>query len=340
MRYVQRYNTDHYRRIWVRRSTYDKLVDICDKPILDCVDEILGILDVPDRIFSEIKKKLLNESSHHKHLKYAGGDWFIKDELVDIAVRAPPKKAVFVEVFGGSGVMSQFVPRSKFVNVVYNDIDKDLAALHEVVKSNPDLLAAVLYLLPYSRYLNKYMYENLRNTELGNIVGASILFYLLNTSFSGRSDTGFSVSKEPKLSAARKYTSKIAAIYRVAEKFRDVVVESLDFEDLIEKYDSDETLFYLDPPYVSVTSDRSGYYRHGFNPMDTARLGNAIKRIKGYFMLKIHEDNMRYYSSIPIVSKFSIVRKSFMEFTDEDERKQFRYVILTNYKLGGLSTEK
>lgn len=336
MRYVQRYNADHYRRIWIRRSTYDRLVDICDKPIVDCVDEVLEALEAPNRVFSEIKKRLLEDASPQKHLRYAGGDWYIKDDLIDIAVRVPPKKAVFVEVFGGSGVMSQFVPRSKFPNVVYNDIDRDLVALHEAVKSNPDLLASVLYLLPYSRYVNKYLSESTKGEEIGGLIGAVVLFYMLNTGFSGSFDSGFSTSRVARQSTARRYSSNVAAIFKTAERFRDVVIESMDFEELIEKYDSEDTLFYLDPPYVSVSTDRSGYYRHGFSPMEASRLANTLRKVSGYFMLKIHEDNLRYYTSIPIVSKVSMIRKSFMDIVDDEERKPFRYLILTNYKLSGL----
>lgn len=337
MDYVSRYNLEHYRRIWIRRSTYDKLASMCDRPIVDCVDEIVDAVSLPSRLFEELKKYVLRRYSGTKHLRYAGGDWFIKDVLLDVAVRVPPKRATFVEVFGGSGVMSQLVPRSKFPNVVYNDIDRDLVALHEMVKSNPDLLASVLLLLPYSRYLSEYVSKSLGGRELGGLVGASVLFYMLTSSHSGLVGSGFSTTREGR-SRAGEYASNVAAIYKAAERFRDVTIECLDFRDVIEKYDSENTLFYLDPPYLSVGDrDRSDYYRHGFNPGDAARLASTLKRIRGYFMLKIHEDNEVFYRSVPFVDRVEVTTKKFMEVIRDESRGEFKYLVLTNYRVGGLS---
>ncbi|MEM4975799.1 MAG: DNA adenine methylase [Desulfurococcaceae archaeon] len=333
MGYISKYNRDHYRRIWVRRSTFSRLVEVCDKPIMDCVDELIEAVDLPNKLFDELKKHFISKFNKAKHVRYIGGDWRIKEELINIALRVPVKKATFVEVFGGSGVMSQFVPRSKFPNVIYNDIDRDLTALHKLAKEKTDLLASVLSLLPYSRYVNKYMSENFAGQELGGLIGASILFYLLSSSFSGIVDAGFSTTKVPGSSVAGKYMSHVVALYEVAKRFRDVTIECLDFEELIEKYDSDSTLFYLDPPYLSVGEKDRDYYRHGFTKRDASRLVNALKHVKGYFMLKVHEDNEAFYKSIPIVDRVEIESKLSVELVINEKRREFNYVVLTNYRV-------
>jgi len=64
--------------------------------------------------------------------------------------------------------------------------------------------------------------------------------------------------------------------------------ECLDFQDLIEKYDSSETLFYVDPPYKSTEKN---YYRgtDHFGEAGHARLAKVLKNIKGKFILSYYD---------------------------------------------------
>ncbi|MEM4977173.1 MAG: hypothetical protein QXT64_07615, partial [Desulfurococcaceae archaeon] len=71
MGYVGRYNKDHYSRIWVRKETYKRLIEVCDKPIVDCLDEIIGLLELPDKLFDDIRRRLLGDSDV-TILKYLG----------------------------------------------------------------------------------------------------------------------------------------------------------------------------------------------------------------------------------------------------------------------------
>lgn len=291
------------------------------------------MINLPNKLFEELKKYIIKRSSKSKHIRYAGGDWPIKDDLLKIALKVPLKKATFVEVFGGSGVMSQIIPRDRFPNVIYNDIDRDLVALHMTIKNNPDLLASILSLLPYSRYLHGYMTKNLIGRELGEIIGATVLFYILSTSFSGEIGSTFSTTKESRSSAAVRFVSHIAAIYDTARKFKDVVIEQLDFEELIKKYDSENTLFYLDPPYLDTERGESDYYRHGFTLKDVNRLSSILKNVKGYFMIKINEDNETFYKSIPVIDRVEIKIKLSMDFVDGEKRREYKYLVLTNYRV-------
>ncbi len=58
-------------------------------------------------------------------------------------------------------------------------------------------------------------------------------------------------------------------------------IEHLDFRNLISKYDSPTTFFYLDPPYV-----RSGKnYNHSFVMNDFIDLKNILDNLKGYWLM-------------------------------------------------------
>lgn len=323
---------DEHVRLVIRKETYSKLVEVCGESVESCVDEIVDAVRLSEKLFEDLKKYMIERSGRGKHLRYAGGDWYIKDELLKIALKAPLKKGVFVEVFGGSGLMSQIIPRERFPNIVYNDIDRDLVSLHKLIKENPDLLTSILVFLPHSRYIHDYLKKNFGERDIGGIAGAVALFYLAATGIGGHIDSTFGTTKTRK-SIARSLMSSIATIYDVAKKFRDVTIEQLDFEELIKRYDSENTLFYLDPPFLDSTeTDRSDYYRHGFAIRDAVRLSNILRKIKGYFMLKIPEDNEQYYRTLPAVDRTEIKIKLSLELIREGKRREFKYLILTNYK--------
>ena len=64
-------------------------------------------------------------------------------------------------------------------------------------------------------------------------------------------------------------------------------VENLDFQDVIEKYDSENTYFYVDPPYY-IVGEGNYYSKHDFTREDHERLANTLKSIKGKFSLSYY----------------------------------------------------
>jgi DNA adenine methylase len=63
------------------------------------------------------------------------------------------------------------------------------------------------------------------------------------------------------------------------------VCENMDFQDVIEKYDSSTTYFYCDPPYYK-TEDY--YANHEFGIETHLRLANCLKETKGKFSLSYY----------------------------------------------------
>jgi len=62
--------------------------------------------------------------------------------------------------------------------------------------------------------------------------------------------------------------------------------ENMDFQEVIEKYDSPTTYFYADPPYYK-TEDY--YANHEFGIETHERLANCLKSIKGQFSLSYYD---------------------------------------------------
>ena len=62
-------------------------------------------------------------------------------------------------------------------------------------------------------------------------------------------------------------------------------IHNLDYEDIIQRYDSESTFFYLDPPY----KNREHYYiNHNFTNESHYELSQILKNIKGKFALSYY----------------------------------------------------
>jgi DNA adenine methylase len=83
-------------------------------------------------------------------------------------------------------------------------------------------------------------------------------------------------------------------------------VENLDFQDVIEKYDSPSTYIYLDPPYWKT---ENYYNNHDFDREDHERLANVLNNVEGKFSLS-------YYD-------FELLHTWYPENTFRWERKEF-----------------
>jgi DNA adenine methylase len=83
-------------------------------------------------------------------------------------------------------------------------------------------------------------------------------------------------------------------------------VENLDFQDVIEKYDSPSTYFYVDPPYWKT---ENYYSNHDFDRDDHERLAIALNNVQGKFSLS-------YYD-------FELLHDWFPETKNRWEKKEF-----------------
>ena len=63
-------------------------------------------------------------------------------------------------------------------------------------------------------------------------------------------------------------------------------VENMDFQKVVEKYDSPTTYFYMDPPYWKT---ENYYSNHDFDRQDHERLANVLHGVKGKFSLSYYD---------------------------------------------------
>lgn len=189
-------------------------------------------------------------------LRWHGGKWRIAPWVIS---HFPPHK-VYVEPFGGAASVLLQKPRA--LSEIYNDLDRDLVRMFRVIREEPAELARAIALSPFARDEYRELYEPV-DDDLEATRRFIVRSFMGMNSKGALTKSGFDARTNPD-----GFTSRLRAmvdlpeqIVLVAGRFLHVVIENTDAAKLVERYDRDDALIYLDPPYVSET--RSGkYYNH------------------------------------------------------------------------------
>jgi DNA adenine methylase len=284
--------------------------------------------DVSD--LRRVLMEVIGSENAVKILKLPGGDYKIADLLLPRLEQLCAARCTFVEVFGGTGYMSKTVPRTKYSNIIYNDINNMLTTLYRYVKEHPEQLATLLTLMPYSRAYYRIV-RDLVDTDrnFGSLVAAALIFYAYNTSYQGKIGRGYAYNVDPTKNEARAFRSRIWAIVKYAEMWKDITIENLDFREVIKKYDSERTVFYLDPPYPDRAKD---YYETPFTVDDLREMAMMLTRVRGRFLLKLDKSTYELISDILPSDRYNvetIERKQHLQRVKGRQRETWTLVLVS-----------
>jgi DNA adenine methylase len=231
---------------------------------------------------------------------YPGSDLKIIDTLIMLFSRSGA--SYFVEVFGGSGVVTYRAARSgMFKTVVYNDVDSLLTDTFLTIRDVPQEVAWRLLTTPCSRRYWQRVARAIRTGEIRYWTradrAAAVVFYhhMSIDGAANRTSSFFGARVRPDgtiTARCGELAAVAAATLEWALVWRNVVIENLDFRDVFRKYDSEKTLFYCDPPYVAERWGR--YYRQGFEHKDLQDLLALLRDAKGKWILKLTDRNLNY----------------------------------------------
>lgn len=199
------------------------------------------------------------------------------------AVLAATPHVAYVEPFIGMGGV--FLRRRARPPVeVINDLNGDIVTLFRVLQRFPEALLREYRWRPAIRSEFDRLRE-VRECDLLDIERAARFLYLQTLAFGGKvSAQNFGVSP------ASPHNFDLARIEprlrRLHARLAGVVIENLDWLDLIGRYDREGTLFYLDPPYWGGETDYgAGMFARG----DFQRMADKLRSIEGRFILSIND---------------------------------------------------
>ena len=189
-------------------------------------------------------------------VKWHGGKFYLCQRIIGLL----PLHHTYVEPFGGAA--SVLLNKEPSMVEVYNDLDQRITRLFRVLRDNGTELKRRLALTPYS----EIEFQNAADTVADEIEQARRDFVRWRLSLGGRGDS-FSFT----LHRVRRQMADVVSGYLstideqlplIVERLRTVEIVCRPAVEVIRMWDSPQTVFYCDPPYLPSTrheSSRSVY---------------------------------------------------------------------------------
>ena len=211
----------------------------------------------------------------------------------------------FVEVFGGAGWVSVKSPKvDQSTTRVYNDFNPLLANVYECFRQDSARLLAMMNAVagnnvPLYKQYQKDLFVDLdwNTVQLGDFDLALKYLYLQTQVFAGTplsdKNVPYFANKNGKYPNKYDTLKKKLSDDKITDRLKKItVVEQMDCIDLIKKYDSPDTFFYVDPPYYNMEF----YYSKDFPREKHQELADTLAQIKGKFALSYYDfDDLKLF---------------------------------------------
>ena len=263
--------------------------------------------------------------------KWVGG----KSRLRKFIIPIIPPHTCYVEPFAGAAWVLFGKPKSD-VEII-NDIDDELITFFRVVREKPEELIASFEWELVSRAEFSRL-ANLDPQYLTDVQRAHRFYYLIMAGWGGEAryprfqssirDGGHG---NRLVGALKSLRQRIVPIH---QRLQTVLVENMDWQDCVEKYDSSTTVMYLDPPYLG---NGANYKFNMRGKDDHLSIAEHLAQAKGFWILSSYDtpeirDMFGEYEVTPI-------RSSSGMRTSESERQAGRHrtinqeILITNFTL-------
>ena len=233
--------------------------------------------------------------------KWVGG----KSRLRKFIIPLIPEHQCYVEPFGGAAWV--LFGKSPSSIEVLNDIDEELINFFRVVKRQPEELIKSFDMELVSRSEFRRL-ADVEPRSLSEVERAHRFYYLIMAGWGGEaayprfqtstSDGGHGNRLVGALKTLRR------RIEPVHDRLKTVIIENLDWNDCINRYDRPTSFLYLDPPYPGNGAN----YKHNMRLMaDHSAIAERLGSVLGKWMLSSYDTeqvraNFRDYNIVPIQS--------------------------------------
>lgn len=202
----------------------------------------------------------------------------------------------FCDVFGGStAVLLNMEP---YKVETYNDIDSELVNFFETLRNQGSKLIKAIGLTPFSREelvnactpqsgLSKLerarrFYVRARQTRTG----------LAQTSSEGRWAHCVLTSRAGMSGAVSRWLGSVEGLSEIAQRLQRVQIENAPAIEVVQRYDTIDTVFYVDPPYVHSSRGDSSAYGYEMSDSDHEQLSAVLNLAEGRVVLSGYRSDL------------------------------------------------
>lgn len=200
-----------------------------------------------------------------------------KTPILNILLKLIPTHKIYIEPFFGSGAL--FFGKERSETEIVNDLDKSLMDDYKLitkVNSNPDLyIPTINSLRKNAEKMNEFVNSHPENKEMYFLQE----IYLRNNGFGGlRSGKIYNHDTT--------HIKKILQLKDYQDRFKGVKMLNQDYKTVVKKWDSENSFFFLDPPYERT---RKNHFYKGCSDFDYNELAEILKKLKGKFLLTLND---------------------------------------------------
>lgn len=196
-----------------------------------------------------------------------------------------PDSLHYCEPFGGSAAV--LLNRKPALVETYNDLDGEVANFFRVLREKKEKLIEAISLTPFSR--EEFSIACTIDPEVGELERARRFYVrarqvrtgLAQTASLGRWANCKNTSRSGMSGVVSRWLGGIEQLEFVAERFMRVQIENRPAPEIIKLYDSPDTLFYCDPPYVHHTRGDNNAYAFEMTDEEHIELSKTLNECKG-----------------------------------------------------------
>lgn len=207
-----------------------------------------------------------------------------KSPIANKIIKMIPEHKIYIEPFIGGGAIL-FAKQPSKIEVI-NDLDKKLISGYRLLKKITinDINEIINFMKKFKglsddkkiELLNKFMNIKVSNNGLK-------LYQVLIQMCGTFSSTGRGKIYKPQIQ-----NQKINKIQEYKDRLKKVKIYSTDYKNIIEKFDSSLSFFFLDPPYENSDT----LYKN--DTIDYQEMADTLSNINGKFLLTLNDsDNIK-----------------------------------------------
>jgi len=191
----------------------------------------------------------------------------------------------YCEPFAGSAAV--LLNRDPSPVETYNDLDGEVCNFFRVLRNQKTKLTKSIALTPFSR--EEFAIACETSSELSDLERARRFYIrarqvrtgLAQTATLGRWANCKNTSRAGMSGVVSRWLGGVNALPEIGERLLRVQIENRPATDVINLYDSKQTLFYCDPPYIHETRGDSKAYGHEMTNSQHEKLAATLNQAKG-----------------------------------------------------------
>lgn len=208
-----------------------------------------------------------------------------------------PEAQHFCEPFGGSAAV--LLNRRPSPVETYNDIDGEVANFFRVLRDRKNKLVEAIGLTPFSRE----EFESAINEPAHDVsdVERARRFYIrarqVRTGLAQKASAGRwahcrLTSRAGMAGAVSRWLGAVEGLPLIAQRLLRVQIENDRATNVIKRYDSEDTLFYCDPPYPHDSRGDNNAYGYEMTDDEHRELAEVLRKVNGRVALSSYRSKL------------------------------------------------